>query len=42
MTKNRLAEREKQNLKGKGSREKTKNEWAYKKLPTYKTLIKSF
>jgi hypothetical protein len=40
MTKNRQAEREKQNLKGKDSREKTKNKWAYKKLPTYKTLNK--
>jgi hypothetical protein len=32
--------KEKQNLKGKDSREKTKNKWAYKKLPTYKTLHK--
>jgi hypothetical protein len=39
-TTNRPTEREKQNLKGKDSREKTKNKWAYKKLPTYKTLHK--
>jgi hypothetical protein len=39
-TKNRPTEREKQSFKGKGSREQTKNQWAYKKLPTYKTLNK--
>jgi hypothetical protein len=39
-TQNRPTEMEKQNFKGKNSREQTKNKWSYKKLPTYKTLNK--
>jgi hypothetical protein len=32
-----MTEREKKKTKGKDKQGKTRNKWAYKKLPTYKT-----